>query len=71
MEQIIKFSKEDIKAIEAVASISCCGLSCSNCPINIANIPYSLTTGGCYKILANALLRVNEQKEDINEDKNS
>lgn len=62
MKQIIKFSKEEVGALETIASIECSGISCSNCPLNVENIPYSHAERGCYRTMAHDILRANEQK---------
>lgn len=63
MEQIIKFSKEELGAIETIASIECNGITCVNCPLNVTNIPYSQKERGCFRNMSNDLLRANVQEE--------
>ena len=67
MKQVIKFSKEELKAFETIASIECNGINCCNCPLNINNIPYSWVERGCYRNLSTDLLRANAQEEEKNE----
>lgn len=63
MIHVVKLSKEELGAIKTVASIKCVGISCSNCPLNLKNIPNIWTdSGGCFKNIACDIVAEHEEE---------